>query len=87
LKTTELTHQDIRQMDIYVRIYDDLKCGKDDNLTIGIILCAQKDASVVRYSVPSENEHLFATQYRLVLPTEEELLKELNRERHLLADE
>jgi hypothetical protein len=87
LKTTELTHQDIRQMDIYVRMYDDLKCGKDDNLTIGIILCAQKDASVVRYSVPSENEHLFATQYRLVLPTEEELLKELNRERHLLADE
>jgi predicted nuclease of restriction endonuclease-like (RecB) superfamily len=84
LKTTELTHQDIGQMDMYVRMYDDLKRSKDDNPTVGIILCAQKDASVVRYSVLNENEHLFATQYRLVLPTEEELLEELNRERNAL---
>ena len=81
LKTGELTHQDIGQMDMYVRMYDELKRGKDDNPTVGIILCSQKDASVVRYSVLSESEQLFASRYRLVLPSEEELRHELERER------
>jgi predicted nuclease of restriction endonuclease-like (RecB) superfamily len=85
LKTDELTHQDIGQMDMYVRMYDDLKRGVDDNPTVGIILCAQKDASVVRYSVLAENEQLFASKYRLVLPTEDELRAELDRERGLLG--
>ncbi|MEI8102818.1 MAG: PDDEXK nuclease domain-containing protein [Chlorobium sp.] len=80
LKTEELTHQDIGQMDMYVRMYDDLKRGDDDNPTVGIILCAQKDASVVRYSVLAENEQLFASKYRLVLPTEDELRAELDRD-------
>lgn len=84
LKTEELAHQDIGQMDMYVRMYDDLKRGDDDNPTVGIILCAQKDASVVRYSVLAENEQLFASKYRLVLPTEDELRAELDRERALL---
>jgi len=83
-KTGELTHQDIGQMDMYVRMYDDLKRGADDNPTVGIILCAQKDASVVRYSVLHENEQLFASKYKLVLPSEEDLRVELERERALL---
>ena len=84
LKTDELTHQDIGQMDMYVRIYDDLRRGPEDNPTVGIILCARKDASVVRYSVLQGNEQLFATKYKLVLPSEEELRAELVREQQLL---
>ncbi|NOT56658.1 MAG: DUF1016 domain-containing protein [Deltaproteobacteria bacterium] len=86
LKTGKLTHQDIGQMDMYVRMYDDLRRGPDDNPTVGIILCAQKDKSVVRYSVLHGNEQLFASKYTLVLPSEEELRAELVREQRLLAE-
>jgi predicted nuclease of restriction endonuclease-like (RecB) superfamily len=86
LKSGELTHQDIGQMDMYVRMMDDLKRAPDDNPTVGIILCADKDASVVRYSVLNENEQLFASKYKLVLPSEEELRSELDRERSELAN-
>lgn len=85
LKTGELMHQDIGQMDMYVRMYDDLKRGSDDNPTVGIILCAQKDNSVVRYSVLHENAQLFASKYKLVLPSEDELRAELDREREMLG--
>lgn len=81
LKRGELTHQDIGQMDMYVRMYDDLKRGPDDNPTVGIILCTHKDASVVRYSVLHGHEQLFASKYKLILPSEEELRAELDRER------
>ena len=84
LKRGELTHQDIGQMDMYVRLYDDLKRGPEDCPTVGIILCAQKDASVVRYSVLNGNEQLFASKYTLVLPTEDELRAELDREQALI---
>ncbi|MDP1993363.1 MAG: PDDEXK nuclease domain-containing protein [Syntrophales bacterium] len=87
LKTGELEHQDIGQMDMYVRMYDDLKRGADDNPTVGIILCSAKDASVVRYSVLNGNEQLFASRYRLVLPSEEELRQELERERAALIEQ
>ena len=86
LKRGELTHQDVGQMDMYVRMYDDLRRGPEDGPTVGIILCAQKDESVVRYSVLEGNDHLFATKYRLVLPSEEELRAELDRERALLEE-
>jgi predicted nuclease of restriction endonuclease-like (RecB) superfamily len=86
LKTSELIHQDIGQMDMYVRMFDDLKTQPDDNPTIGIILCTQKDETVVRYSVLKENEQLFATKYRLILPTEEELKAELEREKRLFLE-
>jgi predicted nuclease of restriction endonuclease-like (RecB) superfamily len=86
LKRGELSHQDIGQMDMYVRIYDDLKRGPDDGPTVGIILCAQKDESVVRYSVLQGNEQLFASKYKLVLPSEEELRAELDRERAVLEE-
>ncbi len=81
LQRGELTHQDIGQMDMYVRMYDDLKRGPDDNPTVGIILCTHKDASVVRYSVLHGHEQLFASKYKLILPSEEELRAELDRER------
>jgi len=84
LKTRKLTHQDIGQMDMYVRMFDDLKRGEDDNPTIGIILCADKDETMVQYSVLKGNEQLFASKYSAVLPTEEELKAELERERRLL---
>ena len=84
LKTGELAHQDIGQMDMYVRMYDALKRGPDDNPTVGIILCSDKDASVVRFSVLNDSEQLFASRYKLVLPTEAELRRELERERAAL---
>ena len=87
LKTGELTHQDIGQMDMYVRMYDELRCGPQDNPTVGIILCAQKDKSVVRYSVLHGHEQLFATKYKVVMPSEEELRAELVREQQLLAEQ
>ena len=87
LKAGELTHQDIGQMDMYVRMVDDLRRGPDDNPSVGIILCAGKDDSVVRYSVLHENEKLFASKYKLILPTEEELRAELERERQWLIEQ
>lgn len=80
LKTRELTHENIGQMDMYVRLYDDQRRGADDNPTVGIILCASKDETVVRYSVLHGNEQLFASKYKLILPSELELRAELDRE-------
>jgi hypothetical protein len=71
-------------MDMYVRMFDDLKRGEDDNPSIGLILCADKDEAMVKYSVLSESEQIFASKYRTILPTEEELIAELERERRLL---
>lgn len=87
LKRGELTHQDIGQMDMYVRMFDDLRRGPEDGPTVGIILCAQKDVSLVRYSVLQGSEQLFASKYKLVLPSEEELRAELDRERARLAEQ
>lgn len=87
LKRGELTPQDIGQMDMYVRMFDDLRRGPEDGPTVGIILCAQKDASLVRYSVLRGSEQLFASKYKLVLPSEEELRAELDRERARLAEQ
>lgn len=87
LKTGELTHQDIGQMDMYVRLFEDTVKGADDNPTVGIILCTEKDHTVVKYSVLNENRQLFASKYMLYLPTEEALRQELERERALVVRE
>ena len=87
LKTGELAHQDIGQMDMYVRIYEDKYKSKDDNPTIGIILCTDKDETVVKYSVLKENKQLFASKYKLYLPTEQELIEEIEREKALIVRE
>ena len=81
LKTTQLTHQDIGQMDMYVRMFDQLKRQPDDNPTIGLILCAEKDEIVARYSLLSESKQIYASKYFTVLPSEEELSDELTRNR------
>lgn len=81
LKTTKLTHQDIGQMDTYVRIYDDLKKGEDDNPTIGIILCAEKNETIARYSVLKDSQQIFASKYQMTLPTQEELESYIRDER------
>ena len=87
LKTGKLTHQDIGQMDMYVRLYEDTMTGSDDNPTIGIILCTEKDHTVVKYSVLHESQQLFASKYQLYLPTEDELVREIEREKAQLEQE
>ena len=87
LKVEKLTHQDIGQMDMYIRLYDDLKRIEGDNPTIGIILCTNKDETVARYSVLKDSEQIFASKYRLILPSEEELQVELEREKRLFLKE
>lgn len=84
LKAGKLTYQDVGQIDFYVRLFDEKIKQSDDNPTIGLVLVADKDESIVKYSVLSDNENLFASKYRLYLPTEEELKMELQRERELI---
>ncbi|MDR0940635.1 MAG: PDDEXK nuclease domain-containing protein, partial [Bacteroidales bacterium] len=76
IKTTKITHQDVGQMDMYIRMYDELKRNDGDNPTIGIVLCSETDHDIARYSVLHGNEQLFASKYKLYLPTEEELRRE-----------
>lgn len=87
LKADALSHQDIGQMDTYVRMFDDLKRAPDDNPTIGLILCASKDETLVKYSLLKDSEQIFASKYRLVLPTEEELIAEIDREKRLFLEQ
>jgi predicted nuclease of restriction endonuclease-like (RecB) superfamily len=84
LKTHKITHQDIGQLDMYVRMYDDLKRGSGDSPTIGILLCTGTDATMARYSVLNENRQLFASKYLPYLPTEEELRNEIERQKMIL---
>ena len=84
LKVGELTHADVGQMDGYVRMYDDLFVEPDDNPTIGLILCTEKNETVARYSVLSDRKQIFASKYMLCLPTEEQLRLEIEKERRLI---
>ncbi len=81
LKTTSLNHQDIGQIDMYVRMYDDLKRNDGDNPTIGLLLCTEKDETIVKYSVLSDKNQLFASKYLLYLPKEEELKAIIEQDR------
>lgn len=84
LKTDKITHQDIGQLDMYVRMFDDLERSETDNPTLGILLCTKTDETIAKYSVLAENKHLFATKYLPFLPTEEELVAEIEREKQIL---
>jgi predicted nuclease of restriction endonuclease-like (RecB) superfamily len=84
LKVGELTHADVGQMDGYVRMYDGLFAAPDDNPTIGLILCTEKNETVARYSVLRDRRQIFASKYMLCLPTEEQLRLEIEKERHLI---
>jgi len=86
LKVGDLTHQDIGQMDGYVRIFEEQYKTPEDNPTIGLILCSDKDDAVVHYSVLKESQKLFASRYKLILPNEEELRREIERERRMIED-
>ena len=83
IKTTKITHQDVGQMDMYVRMYDELKRSESDNPTIGVVLCSETDHDIARYSILHGNEHLFASKYKLYLPTEEELRTEIERQKEI----
>lgn len=84
LKLGKLTHQNVGQMDSYIRMFDDLMKQPDDNPTIGLILCSEKNEAVARYSVLSDAKQMFASKYKLTLPTEEELQAELTEARKIL---
>ena len=84
LKLGELTHADVGQMDGYVRMYDGIFIAPDDNPTIGLILCTEKNETVARYSVLNDRKQIFASKYMLCLPTEEQLRLEIERERRLI---
>ena len=81
LKTSKITHQDVGQMDMYIRMYDELKRNEGDNPTIGIILCSDTDEDIARFSILHGNEQLFASKYKLYLPTEEELRTEIEMQK------
>jgi len=87
LKVRELRHEDLGQMDMYVRLYEDKYKSPDDNPTIGLILCTHKDHTMVKYSVLNESAQLFASKYMLYLPTEAELRSELERERTFIEQQ
>lgn len=83
LKKGRITHQDVGQMDMYVRMYDDLKRTEGDNPTVGIVLCSETSKDIARYSVLHESEQLFAAKYMPLMPTEEELRREIEQQKEL----
>ena len=80
LKIGDLTHQDLGQMQMYVHYYERELMNEGDNPPIGIVLCADKSESVVKYTLPENETQIFASKYKLYLPSEEELSQELQRE-------
>lgn len=87
LKTHRLTHQDIGQLDMYVRMYDDLMKGEDDQPTIGVLLCTDTDNTIARYSVLHESEQIFAAKYMTYMPTEEELRREIEQQKQFFLEQ
>jgi hypothetical protein len=83
LKIGKITHQDVGQMDMYRRMYDDLMRTEGDNPTIGIVLCSDTDKDIAKYSILNGNEQLFAAKYMPILPSEEELRREIERQKEL----
>jgi RecB family endonuclease NucS len=81
LKTHRLTHQDIGQLDMYVRMYDDLVRGEGDQPTIGVLLCTDTDNTIAKYSVLHDSDQLYAAKYMTYMPTEEELCREIEQQK------
>ena len=82
-KKGQITHQDVGQMDMYVRMYDDLKRTEGDNPTIGIVLCSETSKDIARYSILHDSDNLFAAKYMPLMPTEEELRREIEQQKEL----
>lgn len=87
LKTSQISHQDVGQMDMYARMYDELKRTEGDNPTIGLILCSQTSADMARYSILKENKQLFQAKYLTYLPTKEELRQEIERQKEIFLEQ
>ena len=83
LKTSCITHQDVGQMDMYVRMFDEKERGEGDNPTLGIILCSETDEDIMRYSILRDNEQLFASKYLLYMPSEQQLRAEIEHQKAL----
>ena len=79
-------HADIGQLDMYVRMYDDLMRGPDDNPTIGVLLCTDTDSTIAKYSVLKESQQLFAAKYMTYMPTEDELRREIERQKQFFIE-
>ena len=84
---SQITHQDVGQMDMYVRMYDELKRTEGDNPTFGLILCSKTSADMARYSILKENKQLFQAKYLTYLPTEEELRQEIERQKEIFLEQ
>ena len=91
LKMGKVTHKDVGQMDMYRRMFDEQVCGEGDNPTVGVVLCDETDADIVRYSVLRDNKNMFAVKYSTVMPSEDVLRREIETQKELyrlqLADE
>ena len=86
LKTHRMNHQDVGQLDMYVRMYDDLMKGSDDNPTIGVLLCTDADSTIAKYSVLNDSNQLYAAKYMTYMPTEEELRSEIEQQKQFFLD-
>ena len=87
LKTAKITHQDVGQMDMYIRMFDAMKRSEGDNPTLGIVLCADTDSDIARFSVLHGNEQLLASKYMLFLPTEEQLRAEIESQKQIFEEQ
>ena len=85
LKTTQISHQDVGQMDMYVRMYDQLKRTEGDNPTVGLLLCSETSEDMARYSVLNGSEQIFQAKYLTYLPTKEELAREIENQKAIFA--
>ncbi|MBR6245324.1 DUF1016 family protein, partial [bacterium] len=83
LKIGTVTHQDVGQMDMYVRMYDELKCKEDDNPTIGILLCSETSQDIARFSILHDNNNIFMAKYLTFLPTKEQLKREIEQQKEI----
>ncbi|MDE7474714.1 MAG: PDDEXK nuclease domain-containing protein [Duncaniella sp.] len=85
LKTSPITHQDLGQMDMYIRMYDELKCTAGDNPTIGLLLCSETSKDLARYSILKDSKQIYAAKYLTYLPTKEQLAAEINKQKEIFA--
>lgn len=83
LKGSQISYEDVGQMDMYIRMYDELKCSEGDNPTIGLLLCSETSKDLARYSILKDSKQLYAAKYLTYLPTKEELMSEIERQKEI----
>ena len=85
LKSSQISYEDVGQMDMYIRMYDELKCSEGDNPTIGLLLCSETSKDLARYSILKDSKQLYAAKYLTYLPTKEQLTAEIERQKEIFA--